>query len=493
MAMAEATATEPVMLRSYVAGEWMDGSGAERVDVNPARPDEVVAVYRELEAEQLSTAVESATRGQREWRRRSVHERAEVLDRAAGELEAHLEDLAVELTREQGKTLAESQAEVRRAIQILRFNASLANDSVGDVFDSLRSGERVWTFQVPVGPVTIITPWNVPLAIPTWKIAPALVFGNAIVWKPASLVPLMAYRLMAALERAGLPAGVCNLVLASGAAAEGLVANPAVRAAAFTGSTDVGQHLIALGAAHGTKVQAEMGGKNAAVVLGDADLEWAVDQVLSAAMYSTGQRCTATSRVLVDASLYEGFVEQLAARASGLRVGDPLASETELGPLASEAQQRQVLDYFALARREGGVRAGGDVPADLGAGFWAAPTVVTEIAPEHLLHEQGVFGPLVVVRPVESFEEALELANRGRYGLSGAVFTKDLGRVLEAIESFEVGVLHVNSETCGADPHVPFGGVKDSGTASREMGRAARDFYTETKTVYLRGGAVERS
>jgi aldehyde dehydrogenase (NAD+) len=197
--------------------------------------------------------------------------------------------------------------------------------------------------------------------------------------------------------------------------------------------------------------------------------------------------------VLVDASLYEGFVEQLAARASGLRVGDPLASETELGPLASEAQQRQVLDYFALARREGGVRAGGDVPADLGAGFWAAPTVVTEIAPEHPLFMEEVFGPLVVVRPVESFEEALELANRGRYGLSGAVFTKDLGRVLEAIESFEVGVLHVNSETCGADPHVPFGGVKDSGTASREMGRAARDFYTETKTVYLRGGAVERS
>jgi acyl-CoA reductase-like NAD-dependent aldehyde dehydrogenase len=491
--MIEASAIAPVALSSHIAGEWVEGDGPERSDVNPAHPDRVVATYHELEPEQQVSAIDAAVAAQREWRARSMHERAQVLEQAATELEAGLDDLAVELTCEQGKTLVESRAEVVRTTQILRFNASLANASTGEIYESLRSGERVWTLQVPVGPVTVITPWNVPLAIPAWKIAPALLYGNSVVWKPASLVPLMACRFMAALERAGLPPGVCNLVLSSGAAAEGLVAHPDIRAASFTGSTEVGRHLIALGAEHGTKVQAEMGGKNAAVVLADADVEWAVDQVLSAAMYSTGQRCTATSRALVAAPVYDGFVEQLSAGAAELRVGDPLAADSQIGPLASEAQQRQVLDYFATARAEGTVHTGGDAPADLDDGFWAAPTVVTEIAPDHPLFMDEVFGPLVVVRPVDSFEEAIDLANRGRYGLSGAVFTKDLDRVMDAVDRFDVGVLHVNSETCGADPHVPFGGVKDSGTATREMGLAARDFYTETKTVYVRGGRAERS
>jgi alpha-ketoglutaric semialdehyde dehydrogenase len=480
-------------LSSYVDGEWVVGSGAEREDVNPARPDEVVAVFRELETGALDDAIAAAAAAQPAWRRLSVHERGAILAAAADELEAGVDELATELTREQGKTIAESRGEIRRAAQILRFNASLANLPLGETYDSLRRGERVWTVQQQVGVVSIITPWNVPVAIPAWKIAPALLYGNCVVWKPASLVPLMATRFMAALERAGLPPGVCNLVLTGGAGAERLLTHPSVRAASFTGSTEVGRGLIALGAQHATKVQAEMGGKNAAVVLEDADLDWAVDQVLSAAMYSTGQRCTATSRALVGAAIYEPFVERLAARTAELRVGDPLAAETQIGPLASEAQQRQVLAYYELARRDGNVVAGGDALQGLGTGFWVAPTVVTGIAPEHPVFMEEVFGPLVAVHSVSSIDEAFELANRGSYGLSGAIFTRDLDRVIEAVERFDVGVLHVNSETCGADPHVPFGGVKESGTAIREMGRAARDFYTETKTVYIRGGAAERS
>jgi aldehyde dehydrogenase (NAD+) len=478
---------------SYVGGEWVAGRGGEREDVNPARPGEVVATFRELDAGALDDAVAAARAAQPAWRRRSLHERAAILGAAAGELEATVDELAVELTREQGKTLPESRAEVGRAVQILRYNASLANLPTGESYDSLRSGERVLTVRQPVGVVSIVTPWNVPLALPAWKIAPALLYGNCVVWKPASLVPLMAARLMLALERAGLPDGVCNLVLAGGAGAERLLTHPEVRAASFTGSTAVGQSLIALGARHGTKVQAEMGGKNAAVVLEDADLDWAVDQVLSAAMYSTGQRCTATSRALVARSLYEPFVARLSERAGELRVGDPLAAETQIGPLASAAQQRQVLAYYEAARRDGTVVAGGDAVEELGQGYWAAPTVVTGIAPGHPVFRDEVFGPLVAVRAVDSLDEALELANLGRYGLAGAIFTRDLDLVFEAVERFDVGVLHVNSETCGADPHVPFGGTKESGTATREMGTAARDFYTETKTVYIRGGAVERS
>lgn len=489
--MAEAPGA--IALSSYVDGEWVGGTGTERRDVNPAQPDQLVATYQQLEPADVEAAVDAAAQAQRSWRTRSLHERAAVLDRAALELETEIESLATELTREQGKTLGESRAEVTRAAQILRFNASLANSPSGETYDALRDGERVWAVQVPVGVVSIITPWNVPLAIPAWKLAPALLFGNSVVWKPASLVPLMAVRLMVALERAGLPPGVCNLVLTDGPGAEQLLTHPEVRAASFTGSTEVGRRLIALGAAHGTKVQAEMGGKNAAVVLEDADLDWAVDQVLSAAMYSTGQRCTATSRALVASELYESFVERLVTRAGALRVGDPLVPESQIGPLASEAQQRRVLEYYEMARADGTVRAGGDRCDDLGPGYWASPTVVTEIGPEHPLFMDEVFGPLVVVSPVGSLDEALELANRGPYGLSGAVFTRDLDRVIDAVERFDVGVLHINSETCGADPHVPFGGVKDSGTAIREMGRAAADFYTETKTVYVRGGRAPRS
>ena len=480
---------EPIRLASYIGGTWTTASGPEHTDTNPARPSEVVATYSVAGEGALEQAISAAADAFQGWRSLAMQERANVLSRAGALLEERSADLAVELTREQGKTLVESRAEVGRAAEILCFNASLATRDQGEIYASPRRGERIWTLRAPLGPVAVITPWNVPIAIPAWKIAPALLYGNTVVWKPARLVPLLAYRFMQALEDAGLPAGVCNLVLGDTAVGEHLLTDPRIHACSFTGSTEVGRQLIALGAGSGVKVQAEMGGKNAAIVFDDADLDWAVDQVLSAAMYSTGQRCTATSRALVARSRYDDFLALLAERAGEIRVGDPLEPETEVGPLASASQLRRVLDYFQIARAQGGdVVAGGDALDDPSGGYYVQPTVVAGVAPDHRIFEEEVFGPLVAVMAVDSDDEAIELANRGRYGLAGAIFSRDVERVFAAVERFDVGVLHVNSESCGADPHVPFGGVKDSGTAQREMGTAARDFYTELKTVYLRAG-----
>lgn len=480
---------QPIELASYVAGAWAPAAGTEQADTNPARPAEVVATYRLAGERELERGIAAASETFQRWRATPMHERAAMLARAADLLDDRREDLAAELTREQGKTLPESIAELKRAAEILRFNASLASAQQGELYASPRAGERIWTLRVPVGPVAIITPWNVPIAIPAWKIAPALLYGNTIVWKPSRLVPLLAYRLMQALIDAGVPGGVCNLLLGDASVGERLLADERITACSFTGSTEVGRELIAFGARHGVKVQAEMGGKNAAIVFDDADLDWAVDQVLSAAMHSTGQRCTATSRVLVARSRHEEFASLLAERAGALRVGDPLDSGTQIGPLASSGQHRQVLEYYRLAREQGGeVLTGGGAVDDGSGGYYVEPTVVVGVTPEHRVFEEEVFGPLVAVVPVDSDAEALALANRGRYGLAGAIFSRDLERVLAAVEHFDVGVLHVNSESCGADPHVPFGGVKDSGSAHREMGTAAREFYTDLKTVYLRAG-----
>ncbi len=488
---ASADAAGAVRLSSYVGGEWVEGDGPEQTDLNPARPSEVVATYGLAGEAELERAVAAATEAFESWRLTPMHERAAILSGAATLLEESAEGLAVELCREGGKTMPESRGEVGRAIQVLRFNAGLADREQGEVYGSARAGERILAVRAPLGPLAMITPWNVPIAIPAWKIAPALVFGNTVVWKPARLVPLLAYRFMQALEDAGLPAGVCNLVLGDPEAAEKLLTDGRIRACSFTGSTEVGRQLIALGAANGTKVQAEMGGKNAAIVCDDADLEWAADQVVSAAMLSAGQRCTATGRALVARSCHDAFVDLVRERASALRVGDPAEDATDLGPLASAGQRSRVLGYFEAAGRGGAevLTGGAAVESDSG-GYYVEPTLAVGVTPQHPVFNEEVFGPLLTVTAVDSDAEALALANQGRYGLSGAIFSADLERALAAVERFDVGVLHVNSETCGADPHVPFGGIKDSGTSQREMGKAARDFYTELKTVYLRGGRL---
>lgn len=477
-------------LRNLIDGRWRDGCGPELTDVNPARPAERVAIGAAATTDDVDAAVQAARRAARGWARTPYHERAAVLQRAAGTVEAAAEQWGAELAAEEGKTRAEGVGEVRRAAEILRFCAGEADREAGELYASPRRGERILVTRRPVGVVAVVTPFNFPIAIPAWKIAPALVHGNAVVWKPAQVVPLLAVRLAGALEDAGLPAGVLNLVLADGRTGAHLVEHPGVDAVTFTGSTAVGHAIAASCAARGVAVQAEMGGKNAAVVLADADLELAVEQVLLGAFRSTGQKCTATSRLIVEAPVADEFVAEVARRAGELAVGDPLAEGTQMGPLVSEDALRTVLAGVGAALEEGAcLRAGGPtrLDGDLADGYFAAPTILELPSTELDLWREELFGPVLGAVRAADAEEALALAGDSRYGLSAAVFTRDLPRALAAVDELEVGVLHVNSETAGADPHVPFGGAKASGYGPREQGRASREFFTATTTVYLRG------
>jgi alpha-ketoglutaric semialdehyde dehydrogenase len=338
----------------------------------------------------------------------------------------------------------------------------------------------------------VITPFNFPIAIPAWKIGPALVYGNTVVWKPASSVPLLAMRLAQALTEAGLPSGVLNLVIGSAGLGDAITKHDGIAAITFTGSTPVGRRIAATAAARGVGVQAEMGGKNAAVVLDDADFDLALEQVMLGAFRSSGQKCTATSRLILTDGIADRFLAALARRADTLPVGDPTDDRTQMGPVISDAAQASIAAALDTAKTQGAaVLAGGGKYSDrpLSEGYFVAPTIV-ELTDSADIWAEELFGPVLAVRRAKDSDEAFELANDGEFGLSAAVFTQDLTRALQAMECIDVGVLHVNSESAGADPHVPFGGAKKSGLGPKEQGPAARDFFTHSTTVYLRGGTA---
>lgn len=481
----------PATLRLLVGGEWIDGGGAELRSVEPAHPGAVVAAGGTATDADVDRAVAAAAGAAREWGRTPLAERGAVLVRAAALLERDAETLGRELSREEGKPLGEGHGEVLRAAQILRYHGAAGDREDGELYASPRAGERILVTRRPLGVVAVVTPFNFPIAIPAWKIAPALVHGNAVVWKPASTVPLLAQRLAEALVAAGLPAGVLNLVVGPGALGSRLAGHPGVQGVTFTGSTGVGRELAVALAATGTPFQAELGGKNASVVLDDADLDVALDQVLAGAFRGSGQRCTATSRLIVTAGVADELLDRLAARTRELTLGDPLADGTDLGPLVDDRAQARVAAAVGAAR-DAGIRELAGHPAVLPEeGYFVAPAVLalgdTSGGLERELWREELFGPVLAVRRARDAEEAFALAADTDFGLSAAVFTRDLGRALAAAEELPVGVLHVNSETGGADPHVPFGGVGASGYGPKEQGRAAREFFTETTTVYLRG------
>lgn len=478
-------------LQLLVDGTWRDGAGPAFTDVNPTRPTETIATGGLASTGDVDAAVTAARRAAPGWARTPYHERAAVLTRAAALVDASADQWGAELAAEEGKTRPEGVGEVRRAAEILRFCAGEADRDAGELYSSPRRGERILVVRKPVGVVAVVTPFNFPIAIPAWKIAPALVHGNTVVWKPASTVPMLAVRLASALHDAGLPAGVLNLLIADGGTGGHLIAHAGVDAVTFTGSTAVGRSIAASCAARGVAVQAEMGGKNAAVVLADADLDLAAEQVLLGAFRSTGQKCTATSRLIVEAAVADEFVDEVARRATALVVGDPLAEGTQMGPLVSDAALRTVLDGVGAALGQGArLLAGGTarLDGDLAQGWFAAPTVLELASTDADLWREELFGPVLGVVRADSAEAAFALAADSAYGLSAAVFTNDLGRALTAVDELDVGILHVNSETAGADPHVPFGGAKGSGYGPKEQGRASREFFTHTTTVYLRGG-----
>ena len=513
----------PQQLRSLVAGRWWSGAGAELVDINPARLDEVVALGRLVEPTDVDEAVAAACSTFPSWAAMPHAARAEILLRTADVLGRNAHVWGVELAREEGKTRAEAVGEVRRAAEIFRFFAMESSRSIGEVYASPRPGEQIQVIHRPIGTVAVITPFNFPIAIPAWKIAPALSYGNTVVWKPASTVPLLAVRLAEALVEAGLPDGVLSLVLGDGAVGAQLVEHPGIGAVTFTGSTTVGRRLIARCGELARPIQVEMGGKNAAAVLADADLELAVSEVMAGAFRSAGQKCTATSRVIVNDRIADDFLAVLIDRTEALRVGDPLHPGTQVGPVISTGARADIelAVQEGLGRSRVRLLAGGRRYSDSerAAGSYVRPTVVEisaaamsadarrpesplqeQLLPEPQLHERlppkplldeplwrdELFGPVLMVVLARDDDQALELINASPFGLSASVFTDNLRAVAAAIERAEVGVLHINSETAGADPHVPFGGAKQSGFGPKEQGGAAREFFTTTKTVYLR-------
>ncbi|HEY6958569.1 MAG TPA: aldehyde dehydrogenase family protein [Candidatus Limnocylindria bacterium] len=475
---------------NYIGGAWVESSSHERVvDRNPARSDEVLAEVTSSTPQDVRYAIDAAEDAYRDWRRTPAPQRGDIVRKAADLMERRRGDLARLLTQEEGKVLAESLAEVDRAIANVRFSAGEGTRLGGETIPSAQRGTFIYTTREPLGVVATITPWNFPIAIPAWKIAPALVAGNAVIFKPASLTPLCAAQVVQCFVDAGLPDGVLNMVLGSGAAlSDAIVDDERVKAISFTGSSAVGKRLYAQAAKRLCRVQLEMGGKNAVIVMDDADLEKAAESIASGAFGATGQRCTATSRAVVVRSKARDLVELLEAKAAAWRTGDGLEDGVKMGPLVDEAQLGKVRALIVEGKREGAktVR-DGSVPRDpdLARGYFVEPTIFADVDPNMRIAREEIFGPVISVIPADDLDGALAAANAVGYGLSSSIYTRDLRTAFRYAEESEAGMLHVNLPTLGGEAHVPFGGVKDSGFGDRECGTAAFDFFTETRVVYV--------
>jgi aldehyde dehydrogenase (NAD+) len=473
---------------NFVGGEWTGAaSGRTRERQNPADTREVVAVAADSDAADVHEAVGVVADGYREWAERGPEARAEVLDRAADILAARADELARELVREEGKTLAEALNETRRTPANLRMYAAEALRLTGQTFPT-GDGSLVLTTRQPVGVVAAITPWNFPLNIPSRKLAPALAAGNGVVFKPSELTPGTAEALVRALLEAGLPAGAIALVHGGGAAGSALVADPRVAAITFTGSSAVGA-AIHHASTPRQRCQLEMGGKNPMLVLADADLDRAAALIVRGAFGLSGQACTGTSRVIVEDAVHDALVERLAAAARARVVGSGLADGVDMGPLASAAQRTKVLDHVAAAADDGAKLLTGDDPLPAGCehGHFVRPVVLTGVSAGDPIAQQEVFGPVLAVLRAGSYEDAVEIANGTEYGLSAGIVTGDLGRAVDFARRVDSGVVKVNLPTTGVAMNAPFGGVKNSSTQTfkEQAGDTMMHFYTLDKTVYL--------
>jgi aldehyde dehydrogenase (NAD+) len=473
-------------LHSYINGVWTPG-GEIALDENPARPGEHVAQVAIGNAELASHAVTAAADAGPAWAAAAAPGRADILRRTADILGERRDRIATDLVAEEGKTLPEALGETDRAVAILRYYAGQALEPDGETYPSHSADTLLFARRVPVGVLLAITPWNFPIAIPAWKIAPALAYGNTVVWKPAELVPLTATHFVRAFEDAGLPPGVLNLVLGrSSDVGNVLTDHPGVMAISFTGSNAVGRNIQMRAVGLGKRVQLELGGKNPAVVLADADLGRAAEQVARGAFLSAGQKCTATSRVIVAAEVLTEFQERLVALAESWAVGDPMEPTTRVGPLVSSGQLERVRGFVENAQRDGGrLLAGGTAALSGLDGQYLRPTVLSGVSSRASIAQDEVFGPVAVLLPAASEDEAISLANDTRFGLCASVFTQGLAQALRFAQECRVGIVKVNQETAGIEYQAPFGGMKDSSSGSREQGRAAREFMTEWKTVSI--------
>jgi aldehyde dehydrogenase (NAD+) len=486
--MATATTTAQVC-RNFINGQWVESSSGLSIERrNPADHDEVVAVVPLSTREEAREAIAAAKAAFPAWRDTPAPVRGKIVARAAAILEARKEEVARLLTREEGKTLKDSLGEVTRSVNILEFTAGEARRMGGETVPSEMPRNFAYTFKQPLGVVGSITPWNFPVAIPVWKAGPALVTGNTMVFKPAEVTPLTAAIIVEIFTEAGTPPGVLNMILGAGEeVGDELVEHDDVRALSFTGSNAIGGTIYAAGARKMKKCQCEMGGKNPVVVLADADLDLAVESTVVGAFGSSGQRCTATSRVVVEDAVADRFVEALAARARKMKAGNGLDSSVDLGPLVDEKQLETVLRYLAIGKKEAKLLAGGErlKGGDLDRGLFVAATVFDHVPWDSVIAQEEIFGPVISVIRVGDFEEAIRVANSVKYGLSSSIYTNDARKIFEFIERIESGMTHVNLPTIASEAHLPFGGVKATGIGLREMGRVAIDFYTEIKTVYI--------
>ena len=472
--------------KNYIGGEWVSSVDVN-LNINPSDTNDVVGEYARADASQAHAAIDAAFDAQPAWAKFTAEQRSDALDRIGTEILARREELGYLLSREEGKTLAEGVGEVVRAGRVFKFFAGEALRLSGERLASIRPGVEVDVRREPEGVIGIITPWNFPIAIPAWKIAPALAYGNTVVFKPADLVPGSAWALTEIIVRAGgLPAGVFNLVMGPGSkVGDAFATSRKVRAVTFTGSTGTGRQVGLACMQRGAKVQLEMGGKNPLIILDDADLQQAVEVAVSGSFFSTGQRCTASSRLIVQEGIHDRFVEAVVQRLAGLRVDNALADGCDMGPVVSQAQLKQDCDYIDIARLEGGNLAfGGELLERATPGYYLSPALITETTNEMRINRDEVFGPVASVIRVRDYEHAVALANDTDFGLSSGICTTSLKHASDFKQRSSAGMVMVNVATAGVDYHAPFGGRKSSSYGSREQGSYAREFYTGVKTAY---------
>ncbi|WP_425451919.1 aldehyde dehydrogenase family protein [Bacillus taeanensis] len=476
--------------KNYINGDWIEALEKETFESrNPANREEIVGRFQASKREDVKKAIDAAHQAFPSWAKTAPSKRAAILNKAAEILESNIDQLAEELTREEGKVIGASKGEVARSAQTLRYYAVEGLSFTGETFPADDPNLNVYTKREPLGVISIITPWNFPLSIPVRKIAPALMTGNTVLFKPSSDTPLIAYRLVEALHKAGIPAGVINFVTGSASdTGEELVSNAAIRAVTFTGSTRAGE-AIHRSVSLTTRTQMELGGKNPLIVMDDADLDKAVSLTVNGGFSLTGQACTGTSRVIIMKQLKSQFVEKLIQKTSKLKIGNGFEEGVTIGPLANEKQLKTVLHYIEIGKEEGAELVYGGEPIthdNYEKGYYVQPAIFTNVTPKMRIAQEEIFGPVVSIIEADNYEEAITIANDVEYGLSASIVTNDIKRSKQFINDIESGTVKVNGTTTGNLINAPFGGIKKSSTSTfRESGRVGLEFFTQTKTVYV--------
>jgi acyl-CoA reductase-like NAD-dependent aldehyde dehydrogenase len=490
-------ATAGYHYKNYINGCWADSSsGKSAPNINPANTDDIIGHTPLSTRDDVKTAIAAAQAAFPAWRAVSAPQRGRIVMKAVELCYKHKEDIARTMTREEGKPVGEARGEVQKSINLLEYYAGQAFRIEGRTYPSEMPQTFVYTIRQPLGVVSCITPWNFPFCVPAWKIAPALVAGNTIVFKPATNTPGCAEWLVKILEEAGVPKGVLNLVYGSGGTVgDEMVNNPAIRAVSFTGSCEVGGQVAQQAAAHLAKVTCEMGGKNPVVVMDDADLDLAVEGVVQGAFGSTGQRCTATSRLILHKMIADKFVSKLIERVKKIKVGDGMEDGVNMGPVVDKSQFETDLRFIEIAKKEGSqclIGGGALTEGKLAKGYFVAPTVFDNVKPGQTLAQEEVFGPVLAVLRVNDFDEALRVANGVKFGHTCSIYTADANLAMKFTERIETGMVHINQPTIGGEAQLPFGGIKATGYGNREMSEEGLNFFTELKTVFYDYTGVRR-